>query len=124
MSVPGVGPLIGASPRNPPVEKRLTIYPGMSDGGKEGVQLDIAWKEKGVKYCVIADPQYFVELEGKSKWILEEGRYYVEVVIEYAGGKSRTYRFLLTNEGTLPNDVMRHPRALSLRELNTDSGVV
>lgn len=46
---------------------------------------------------------------------LPEGTYYVKVIIEYAGGRSKPYFFRLTNKG-VPRRKEIHSQALSLRE--------
>lgn len=83
----------------PALETRISIYPGHSDGGKEGLQLDIVKKTK--KECIVHDPEIYVERHRSgdlSKWQLEQGKYYVMIRIQYAQKQSDAAYFLLTNE--------------------------
>jgi|GEM_PF-3881443 len=91
-------------PINPPAERRINIYPGQMDAGKEGLQLDIIKKEKGKPYCWIHDPQLYVS-SNKEKWKLGKGRYYIVVRIRYAGGCSKPSCFILYNESEDPSYV-------------------
>lgn len=84
----------------PALETRINIHPGLSDGGKEGLQLDIIKKSKGV--CIIHDPElYHAPIFQRTKWHLNQGTYFVQVRILYAQKTSDPALFLLTNESTL-----------------------
>jgi len=93
-------------PLNPPAERRINIYPGQMDGGKEGLQLDVILKNKGESCCWIHDPQlYHARADEREKWRLEKGTYYLMIRIRYAGGVSKPKFFILENESEDPSKV-------------------
>jgi len=82
----------------PALETRINIYPGHSDGGKEGLQLDIVKKDR--KICIVHDPESYPERDRNgdvSKWQLDHGKYYVKIRIKYANTASDPRYFLFTN---------------------------
>jgi hypothetical protein len=84
----------------PALETRINIYPGLGDGGREGLQLDIVKKNKSV--CLVHDPEvYHAPPFQREKWRLKEGTYFVRVTILYAQKTSDSALFLLTNGKTL-----------------------
>lgn len=95
---------VGYLPLNPPAERRINIYPGQIDAGKEGLHLDVIKKEKGKAYCWVHDPQLYVE-PAKEKWKVNRGKYYVMIKVHFAGGCSKPAYFILENESEDPTYV-------------------
>jgi len=80
----------------PSQETRLDIYPGHSDGGAEGVQLDVVLKTKDI--CLVHDPELYYHLKELERWKLVEGQYYVMIRIQYSQKQSDPRYFLLANK--------------------------
>jgi hypothetical protein len=79
----------------PAQETRINIYPGHSDGGKEGLQLDVVLKTQNV--CLVHDPELYRNVD-RRKWQLPKGRYYIKICIRYAQKASDPRYFLLIND--------------------------
>lgn len=83
----------------PALETRIDIYPGHSDGGKEGLQLDII--RQASDGCWVNDPEiYRLPVNERQKRYLKLGTYFVQVKILCSQKSYDPAVFLFTNTRT------------------------